>query len=203
MAVGTDNGNAKKLQSPDCGAQFKGGCNCNDTTLWFTTPGLDLRTDRGHPPKIQDPAVGRRRPGADRTSPGQEAPEHALSSDGTRSAVRAPRAPLSDAVGTNHHLLLPAPERSADRTGRRTEAERSEAEEFKLRTLSVAVDAAAAICGFTSTSNANRNCIHKIRHICLPPSWICNARRCMTSAEKPRAAWFLLPAGRWRSSSQD
>ena len=35
--------------------------------------------------------------------------------------------------------------------------------QFKLRTLSIAVDAGAAICGFASTSNANRNCIHRIR----------------------------------------
>ena len=35
--------------------------------------------------------------------------------------------------------------------------------EFKLKTLPLAVDAGAAICGFASTSDANRNCIHKIR----------------------------------------
>ena len=34
---------------------------------------------------------------------------------------------------------------------------------LKLRTLAKAVDADCAICGFASTSDANRNCIHRIR----------------------------------------
>ncbi len=189
-------------QSHHCYAQGKCCCNCNDTPCSLTTPGRDLRTHRGHPRTIRDPVVGHLQPGADRASPGQEEQEHGLSSDGTRSTVRAPRAPLSGADGTNHRHHRPAPERSADRTGRRTGAEGSQAEEFKLRTLSVAVDAAGAICGFASTSNANRNCIHRIRLDAVLPSWICNARRSMTSAVRQRAAWFRLPDGRWRSSTQ-
>ena len=87
---------------------------------WVTAPGLVLQIALNHQRKIRGPAAGRLRREAAQTTPGQGEQERALSSDGTRSPLRAQRAPSDSAACTSPHPRRPEQECSVDKTGRRT-----------------------------------------------------------------------------------